>query len=222
MNLIVALAALALQASPELTPAQVERLERGEAVQVLQPVAGSPWPRSTVYHLIDATPVECAAVLSDYELQSSYIPRLRSSRVLKRSGADAEVEYVVSVPVYPDERSVSRQRVTLAANEYRVSWETVVDPSTRGSVTTGSATFRPTTNQRTGRAMTLMVHDQTVVPASVFARVGYVRNKAIETSREAAEAIRKQVEREKKSEPEKLLAQLRMLRQVVVRADSAR
>jgi hypothetical protein len=200
---------VALQAQqPELTRDQLDRVERGEPVQVLTPVAESAWPRSTVYQFIAATPEQCAAVLADYALQSSYVPKLKSSRVLRVEGTETDVEYVVSIPIFPDERSVSRQHVARSGDEYRVEWHTVVDSATKGSVTTGSATFRPMTNPRTGKTGTLMIHDQSVVPASMFARVPMVRNKAVETSREVAAAIAKQLEKEVARDPVKLRAQV--------------
>lgn len=193
---------------PGLSADQVDRIGRGGAVQVLTPVAESAWPRSTVYQFIEATPEQCAAVLADYALQSSYVPKLKSSRVLKVEGTETDVEYVVSIPIFPDERSVSRQHVARSGDEYRVEWRTVVAPATKGSVTTGSATFRPMTNPRTGKTGTLMIHDQAVVPASMFARVPMVRNKAVETSREVAAAIARQVEKEVARDPGRLRAQV--------------
>jgi hypothetical protein len=203
--------ALQAQALP-LTPEQLAHFERGEPVQVLQQLPESPWPRSTVYQFIDATPEQSAAVLADYELQSSYVPKVKASRVLATRNGETDVQYVFSIPIYPDEHSVSRQRVVVNGAEYRVEWHTVVDSATKGSVTKGSATFRPMTNPRTGKAGTLMIHDQSVVPASMFARVPMVRNKAVEASRDAAAAIRKQVEHEVAKEPAKLQAQIARMR----------
>jgi len=79
-------------------------------------------------------------------------------------------------------------------------------------VTKGSATFRPWTNKRTGKVGTLMIHDQTVVPASMFARVPMVRGKAIEASRDAAASIRKQVEHEVTRDGDRLRAQIAAMR----------
>lgn len=204
---------LVLTQLPELplSRAQTARFERGEAIQVLEPMTTG-WPRSIVYQFIEATPEECAAVLSDYDLQSTYIPRMKVSRVLRRSNADVDVEYVIDIPLYPDERSVSRQRVLAWGGEYRVMWKTVVDSQTKGSVTTGVATFRPMVNPRTSRPGTLMIYDQHVVPSSAFAKVSFVRNKAIEASRDAASAIRRQVEREVTSDRARLNGQLTRLR----------
>ena len=200
-----------------LTADQLERFERGEAVQVLQTLADSPWPRSTVYQFIEATPEQSAAVLADYELQSKYVPKVKSSKVVSTRNGETDVAYVFSIPVYPDEHSVSRQRVVVSGAEYRVEWHTVVDSTAKGSVTKGSATFRPMTNTRTGKLGTLMIHDQSVVPASMFARVPMVRNKAVEASRDAASAIRTQVEHEVTREPALLQAQIARMRAMVAR-----
>ena len=192
----ILIAAVAQAQAVPLTAEQLAQVERGEPVQVLQTLPDSPWPRSTVYQFIEATPEQSAAVLSDYALQSSYIPKVKTSKVLFTRNGETDVQYVLSIPIYPDEHSVSRQRVTVSGSEYRVEWHTVVDSAAKGSVTTGSATFRPWSNSRTGKTGTLMIHDQSVVPASMFARVPMVRNKAIEASRDAAAAIRKQIEHE--------------------------
>jgi hypothetical protein len=204
----------AAQPAPKgLTAQQIERLERGEPVQILEPTE-SVWPRSTVYQFIDATPEECAAVFTDYELQAAYIPRMKSARIVRRTPAETDVEYVISVPVYPDERSVSRHSVSMVANEYRVVWHTMVDSAARGSVVNGSATFRAMANNRTGRVGTVMTHSQAVIPSSVFAKVPFIRNKAVEASRDAASAIRRQIEHERSSDHTRLrnhVAQLRAL-----------
>src|SRR2546430_17552121 len=88
-----------------LTASQRAAIEVGGAVQLLQSLPTSPWPRSIVFEFIDATPEECAAVLTDYDLQSTYTPRLKESHVVqRRSAVETDVAYVVDVPVFPDER----------------------------------------------------------------------------------------------------------------------
>lgn len=211
-GLLAIAATIAAAQVPSLSAEQTERVERGEAVQVLSAAEGSPWPRSTVYQFIEATPEECAAVLSDYELQEKYAPRMKSSRIVRDTGKVTDVEYVISIPVYPDERSVSRHWIGVNGAEYRIEWRTVEEPGSKGSVTRGSATFRPMTNTRTGKTGTLMIHDQSVVPASMFARVPMVRNKAIEASRDGAASIRKQVEKERTADRRLLEAQLKRFR----------
>jgi hypothetical protein len=216
-SILVPTLALGQRVSPApLSPAQLAAVERGEAVQVLETIPTSSWPKSTVFQFIDASPEEGAAVLADYELQAKYIPRMKSARVMRRAGRETDVAYLFEIPVYPDERSISRQHVTVTNGEYRVLWHTVAaDSLSKGSVTTGSATFTAMTNSRNGRKGTLMTHQQSVVPASMFAKVPFVRNKAIEVSRESAQAIARQVERERTSDPALLKAQVARLREML-------
>ena len=68
-----------------------------------------------------------------------------------------------------------------------------------------------------------MIHDQSVTPSSVFAKVPLVRNKAIATSRDAAAAIAHQVETEERSSRDLLARQLIRLRgALAARVDSGK
>jgi|ERR1043166_8620631 hypothetical protein len=217
---VLALSAAVQAQSPPfdtLTPEQQAAVKRGEPVQVLQTVSTSSWPRSIVYVFIDATPEESAAVLSDYEIQSSFVPHMKSSKIIARHGAnDTDVEYVIDIPVFPDERSVSRQWVSGANGEYQVHWKTVFADSLKpdGSRTVGLATFLPFTNAA-GHPGTLVIHDQTVVPNSVFASVPFVKRKGIQVSIESAMATARQVEMERSKEPKQLAAQVRRFREAL-------
>jgi hypothetical protein len=206
-----------------LTANQQAIVERGGTVQLLEPLTTSPWPRSVVFEFIDATPEECAAVLSDYELQSKYIPRMKTSRIVKRrSPIETDVQYVIDIPVFPDEQSVSRQQVSTMNGVYAVRWQTVVDDSDPPkSVTAGRASFAAMATPRSGKKGTLMVHDQTVLPNSVFARIPFIRKKAIEMSRDAAKAITRQVEMERSGDSRLLERQVALLREALAsRPDS--
>jgi hypothetical protein len=219
VSLLLALARGAtgqVAAPPALSDSQRVLVERGEGVQVLQSVSNSPWPRSIVYRFIEATPEECLAVLTDYELQARYIPRMSSSRIVRRGGRETDVQYVIEIPIFPDERTISRQRLAADSGIYQVTWRTLVSDSLhKGSITTGRATFAAMTNSRSGKRGTLMVHEQAVVPSSAFARVPYVRGKAIESGRETAEAIARQVEKERAGDRVLLRSQLSRLREAL-------
>jgi len=200
-----------------LSEAQRTAVKRGEPVQLLIPVGSSAWPRSVVFVFIDASPEESAAVLSDYEIQSSFVPHMKSSRIVARHGGnDTDVEYVIDIPVFPDERSVSRQWVSGADGEYQVHWKTVFADSLKpeGSRTVGLATFLPFANAA-GRQGTLVIHDQTVVPNSVFAGVPFVKRKGIQVSIESATATARQVEMERTKQPAQLAAQVKRFREAL-------
>ena len=206
-----------------LTTGQRAVIERGGSVQILETLPTSPWPRSTVYEFVDATPEECAAVLSDYELQATYLPQVKTSRTVRRlSAIETDVEYVIDIPIYPDERSVSRQQLSVAGGVYAIRWHTLISDSLpHGSLTAGRAWFSAMMNPRSGAQGTVMIHYQLVVPNSIFARIPYVRNKAIGASKDIARAIVRQVELERKSDPRLLERQMTRLRQALAsRPDS--
>ena len=135
-----------------------------------------------------------------------------------------DVEYVIDVPFFPDERSVSREWVSGGSGDYAVRWQTVVaDTLPHKSVAAGRVRFSPMTNPRSGARGTLMVHDQAVIPNTIFARLPFIRNKAIAVSREAAHAIVNQIEAERKGNRHLLDRQLARLRQALAsQPDSAR
>lgn len=206
-----------------LTASQHAMVEAGGNVQLLEALTVSPWPRSTVFEFVDATPEECAAVVFDYELEATYIPRLKTSRIVRRSSpVQMDVQYVIDVPVFPDEVSVSREQLSVASGTYMIRWETLVSDSfPHKSVAAGRVLFSPMTNPRSGAQGTLMVHDQAVIPNTIFARLPFIRNKAIAVSRDAAHAIVVQVEGERKNNRRLLERQLAKLRQALaVQADS--
>jgi len=206
-----------------LTANQQAMVEGGGNVQLLEALTVSPWPRSIVFEFIDATPEECAAVIFDYELEATYVPRLKTSRIVRRlSPIEMDVQYVIDVPVFPDEVSVSREQLSFAAGNYLIRWETVVSDSfPHKSLAAGRVLFLPMTNPRSGAHGTLMVHDQAVIPNTIFARLPFIRNKAIAVSRAAAHAIVLQIEEERKDNRRLLDQQLTRLRQALAsQADS--
>jgi len=210
---------------PSLGESQRAKLEGGEPVQILESLATSPWPRSIVFVFIEATTEECAAVLSDYELQAKYLPRTSESRIVRRlSPVETDVQYVIEVPLFSAERSVSREHLSTVEGGFVIRWHTEVGDADRpSSVARGQASFVAMTNSRSGKKGTLMVYDQSVVPGSIFARVPYVRNKAIEAGRELARAIGRQVESERTGDPRLLARQVARLRVALQAApDSSR
>jgi hypothetical protein len=196
-----------------LTPDQRAAVERGEPVQVLENVASSPWPRARVYQFIDATPEESAAVLSDYGHQAEYSPQVKSARVVRRPGrAEAVVHYVIDIPWYPDEESEIWHRISCRGDEFDIEWQDAPDAPAPKSQTQGSARFLPWMNERTGKAGTLMVYEQLVVPSARFASVGFVKRRAIQTSRDAAKAIATRAEAQRVKNPALLGAERDTLR----------
>src|SRR4051812_39497429 len=72
----------------ELSPSDQDRVKNGEqvAVFVKSDVPDAPWPICKIYQFIaDSTTEEAAATFSDYELQGSYVPNLKLSKISKHT-----------------------------------------------------------------------------------------------------------------------------------------
>lgn len=160
---------------------------------------GSPWPAVTVYVFVDATPEEATALFIDYNAHQSYIPtvrRSRISRVIDRS--TVEVDYAIDLPVVSDvEYTVRNHLVAEGPGAYRVDWTLIKATSVRAIL--GHARFTPFTNDRTGRAGTLMEYYDFVTPGSRLAKIGFIRNRAIRQVEGTARAIARKVESERKN-----------------------
>jgi hypothetical protein len=181
-------------ASPTLSAAQRDSLDRGDLVVIVEPRPASAWPAVTVYSFIEATPEEAAAVFTDYERHATHIPavtKARISRVIDR--ATVEVDYTLAVPLLPDEHYTVRDHVSRAGPDgYRVDWTLVRASSTKA--TTGHALFTPWLNQRTKRPGTLLEYYNFVTPGSRLAGLPFIRSRSIQQIGETARAIAREAE----------------------------
>lgn len=213
-RLLVPLASLAsatiATAQPALSADQVRALDLGQQVVREERVAGSPWPRVTIHQVVDATPLEAAGVFADYARHSTYLPGLRAARVSRRvSPRVAEVDYVLDVPMFPDEDYTVRDSVSRSVDgtAYAVHWSMLRARSTKAIV--GSAHFRPYRNARTGREGTLMIYENLVIPGQSLA--GPLKGRALRQVRETVTALVAQIERERREQADLLAAQVAAL-----------
>jgi hypothetical protein len=193
----------------ELTADQKAAVQNGEQVMITVEVDKAPWPKAFIYQRVDATPEECAAVFSDYELQVSYVPELKKSKISKRIDKRTTlVDYTLNVP-WPlsDENYTVRDTVGTydGGASYRVDWKLVRADSTRHSV--GDARF-----ERLGTG-TIFRYYNFVVPGSSMA--GAVKDKAMRQVKAVAKAIATQVEKERREYTALLERQLNELREAL-------
>jgi hypothetical protein len=209
--LMVVVAALAVSphsalagAYDQLTPEQQATVQSGGQVFITQDVSGKPWPKAFLYQRVDATPEEAAAVFADYELQSSYIPGLTKSKISRRvDAATAEVDYTLKSSFVTENYTV-RDTVSSydAGQSYKIAWALVRAETTKAIE--GDVKF-----ERLGTA-TLMVYYNFVVPGIPGA--GLVQGRAMKQVRETAQAVAKQVEKERRNDRALLDRQLEILR----------
>ena len=127
-------------------------------------IKDSPWPEITHYTIINATPLEAAAVLSYYPHQKLYVPDLIESNPVKKvTPTDTHVAYRMKVP-WPlkDTRYVTGNIIKqIGPDSFEISWYLVSSESIKK--TKGSAKFIPLNGK------TLMEYKNFVDPDNSFA-----------------------------------------------------
>jgi hypothetical protein len=193
-----AVVAVAQSVTAVLTPAQLAAVDGGGRVVITRNRPESPWPAVTVFAYIDATPEEAAAVFTDYERHSTYIPSVKRSRISRVIDATtAEVEYTVGLPIVRDEQYAVRDHVSSdSAGGFRVDWVLVRATSTKA--TDGYARFSRHINARTGHNGTLVEYYNFVTPGSRLASLGFIRHRAVRQVEETVAAIVRQAEADRR------------------------
>jgi hypothetical protein len=194
-----------LAATP-LTAQQVAREQRTE----------SPWPAVTVVTFVRATPEEAAAVFTDYESHSTFLPSTKRSRISRaHSPTDVEVDYVVAIPIVSDEEYTVRDRLSRDSAGYRVDWTLVRASSTKGTV--GHARFTPAVDPQSGAPGTRFEYHNFVTPGSRIASIGFIRNRALREMEETARALAARIESQR-GKPDVMRTRLAALRSALASA----
>ena len=200
-----------------LDSTQMAAIDSGRQVVVAEKVAGSSWPRVTVYQFISGRPEEATAVFTQYESHASFLPNVKRSRIsLAVDSATVEVDYVLNVPIVADESYTVRNRLTSLpsdsadeARSYRVEWTLVRASSTKAA--DGHALFEP---YRDG---TLLTYRNLVIPGSRLAGLGFIRGRAQREVEATVRAIAARVAKARAEERQLLDEQVRALRAAIGR-----
>ncbi len=109
----------------DLSATDQARVRAGEQVMISESLDGYPWPRVKVYQLVDASSAEVMAVFFDYNNACHYIPNCLKSEISKEIGPRSyEVNYVIDVPILPDEAYTVRNDLSSGANgKLSVMWK---------------------------------------------------------------------------------------------------
>ena len=177
-----------------LSPTQQARLTAGKPVMIEEVIPGNPWPRYTIYHLVQGTPKQVASVFWDSELDPQYVPNCTSVRILSRPQPHVqEAQYTLKMPFFlEDELYVSRNELhTPSPGVYELSWNVIKTRYTKGS--TGDLRVEPFGDG----TKTLLRYRNAVEPASRFARL--LRSKAGAQVVDSVVALVRQVETEMKT-----------------------
>jgi len=185
---------------------QLGALQRGEQVTINENVEGMPWPRISVYRMVNASPEEAMAVFFDYNRACDFIPNVKKSEISKRiNAASQEVLYSVDVPILPDEVYTMRNSLVGTAKGYRIGW-TLVEATTMKAAD-GSFESEPLGGQ------CLVRYQNLVDPGSKLA--GALRGFASQQIQKTVVAIAEEIESQKQKSPNELKRKVDLFQEAV-------
>jgi carbon monoxide dehydrogenase subunit G len=180
----------------ELNQTELVKVANKELIIHSKEVAKCPWPELTVFALIDASPVEAAAVFSNYEDQKKYIPDLVKSDPARRVAQNETIvnfEMRLPWPLANSRYSTGNIFNRLENDKYEICWYLVESDSLIDSK--GTVQFIPYGNK------TLLKYQAFVHPGSRLASIFSSRAKA--TITKTVQAIVSYIEEVRKKNPEK-------------------
>jgi len=191
----------------DLDSAQVKEIEAGKQVVLFEEVPGVPWPRTSVYQVVDTSAEEVMAVFFDYQSAKSFMPHLLKSEVSKAvTPCILEVDYGLDVPILPDEFYTARNALSaLPGGAYKVDWKLLRAVQTKDAV--GSLIIEPLGNKAVLRYKNL------TVPSSGMAVI--LKGPAIERMKATVNAICKEAVRLKTKDPRALEEKVEAMRKAI-------
>ena len=183
--------------SAELNQTELAKLTRKQLIVHSKEIPRCPWPEITVFTLIDVSPVEAAALFSNYQDHKTYIPDLiKSDPTRKIAENEIVVDFEMRLP-WPLANSKYSTGIVcnrLDNNEYEISWYLVESDSLIDAK--GIVQFIPYGKQ------TLLKYQSLIHPDSKLASVLSSRVKGGITK--TVQAIVTYIEETKKNNPEKM------------------
>lgn len=171
----------------ELSMADRAVLAKGEAVVMSENVEGAPWPRLSLYQVVDASPDVVWNLFTDYESASVYTPNLIEADVVSTEPDGSKVvKYTVKVPVLGHISYTVRNSYKQTKSFSEVKWTLLQSPLAKSS--DGSLRIEPY-----GDGETLMCYTNLVVPITNL--VTGLRGQALKEAKKTVKAIQGEAER---------------------------
>lgn len=173
------LTAFALRAP--VTPAEIEKMKKGEEITKVEELKGEVFPRVTLINIIPHTPKENMKVFADFENHKNFIPNLLKSKIVKVEGNATDVAFEMDMPIVKNTKYVTRHFVTYEGNDAILNWDLV--KSDQLKKTKGTIMFEEFEGK------TLFTYVTHMTPESSFAWT--VKSRVVPDTKETMKAVRK-------------------------------
>lgn len=164
-----------------------DELAKGQVVVKSKTVAGAPWPKLSLYQVVDAPPSVLKALFLDYSAAPSYTPGMLDAKIVANNpDGTKDVQYTVKVPVLQKISYTVRNTYTTKGNSFEVSWTLLQSPLAKS--VDGSLRIEPY-----GNGQTLMCYTNLVVPITNL--VSGLKNQALNEAKTTVAAIKAEAEK---------------------------
>ncbi len=185
--LLAAVAQLQADLTKEVPRADRADLAAGQTVVVSTPVAGAPWPKLSLYRVVNAPPDIVSNLFTDYAAAPRYIPGMLSAKVIATNpDGTKDVSYTVKVPVLQKTSYVVRNTFAQNGQTYTVSWKLLQSSMAKSS--DGSLRIEPYDDGRT-----ILCYSNLCVPVTNL--VAGLKNQALVEAKNTVLAIATEAER---------------------------
>lgn len=179
-----------------ITPAENEKLMKGETIQYVQWKEGYVWPQVSMRVLLDHKPEENMTEFTKFETHKDYIPDVLESKVVKKISPENFHVYLAMEIPWPVKKSeqVTNNVLTKGPDgALTLTWNLVKGEFVKA--TNGHVTFKPYNNK------TLMEYETFIVPNSSFAGMfkGRVATDVEKTVKEISKHLNKTLEKKTRS-----------------------
>ncbi len=131
----------------QLAQEEQNQVKNRSQVSRFTPVEGESWPECNIYQYVHATPEEAAAVFSDFNRQSQYIPAMTHSEIIKViDSVTMDVSYQVQpsfAGIKKTENYTTKDHLMKGPmpGSFQIAWYLVKADSTK--ISNGYARFEP-------------------------------------------------------------------------------
>jgi len=142
----------------EVPQIALDELAAGQIVVKSKAVSGAPWPRLSLYQVVNAPPAVLKNLFTDYASAPSYTPNLLSATVLTTNpDGSKDVQYTTKVPILGKISYTVRNSYITRGNSYEVDWTLIKSLLAKSS--DGSLRIEPY-----GQNQTLLCYTNLCVP----------------------------------------------------------
>jgi hypothetical protein len=195
----ISFAAIVLLAMPlraalidEVPASERDELASGQVVVKSKNVDGAPWPKLSLYQVVDAPPDVVKNLLLDYDSAPSYTPGMLAAKVLATNpDGTKDVQYTVKVPVLQKISYSVRNSYAQKGKNFTVSWDLIQSPLAKD--VEGSLRIEPY-----GTNQTLLCYTNLVVPITNL--VAGLKNQALTEAKGTVKAIKDEAEKRAKAD----------------------